>query len=102
MARNLACLGALPEKLVWHREGAVAPKGRPSDPFLAFCGELSLGWVILEAGDWSGQVSAAQGASRRVIGALVLDMAFNTRVAVELSRRSPDSTQQTHSGSGNH
>jgi transposase len=51
MARCLARLGALPEKLVWDREGAIAPKGRPSEPFLAFCGQLALGWVILDAGD---------------------------------------------------
>ncbi len=51
MARCLARLGALPAKLVWDREGAIAPKGRPSEPFLAFCGQLTLGWVILDAGD---------------------------------------------------
>jgi transposase len=51
MARCLARLGALPAKLVWDREGAIAPKGRPSEPFLAFCGQLALGWVILDAGD---------------------------------------------------
>ncbi len=51
MARCLARLGALPAKLVWDREGAIASKGRPSEPFLAFCGQLALGWVILDAGD---------------------------------------------------
>jgi transposase len=51
MARCLARLGALPDKLVWDREGAIAPKGRPTEPFLAFCGQLALGWVILDAGD---------------------------------------------------
>jgi transposase len=51
MRRCLERLGALPEKLVWDREGAIAPKGRPTQEFLAFCGELSLGWVILDAGD---------------------------------------------------
>jgi transposase len=49
--RCLERLGALPGKLVWDREGAIAPRGRPTQDFLAFCGELSLGWVILEAGD---------------------------------------------------
>ena len=44
-------LGALPGKLVWDREGAIAPQGRPTEPFLAFCGQLALGWVILDAGD---------------------------------------------------
>ena len=51
MARCLLRLGALPAKLVWDREGAIAPKGRPTQQFLAFCGELSLGWVILHPGD---------------------------------------------------
>jgi len=51
MSRCLASLGALPGKLVWDREGAIAPKGRPTGEFLAFCGELSLGWVILDPGD---------------------------------------------------
>lgn len=51
MARCLGRLGALPAKLVWDREGAIAPKGRPTEAFLAFCGQLALGWVILDAGD---------------------------------------------------
>ena len=51
MSRCLQRLGALPRKLVWDREGAIAPRGRPTDAFLAFCGQLTLGWVILEAGD---------------------------------------------------
>jgi transposase len=51
MARCLARLGALPDKLVWDREGAIAPRGRPSEDFLAFCGRLALGWVVLDAGD---------------------------------------------------
>jgi hypothetical protein len=51
MGRCLVSLGALPGKLVWDREGSIAPQGRPTQNFLAFCGELSLGWVILDAGD---------------------------------------------------
>jgi hypothetical protein len=51
MVRCLSRLGALPAKLVWDREGAIAPKGRPTQGFLAFCGQLSLGWVILDSGD---------------------------------------------------
>lgn len=51
MTRCLARLGALPGKLVWDREGAIAPKGRPSEDFLAFCGQLALGWIILDSGD---------------------------------------------------
>ena len=51
MGRCLRRLGALPTTAVWDREGAIAPKGNPTEPFLAFCGELSLGWLILEAAD---------------------------------------------------
>jgi len=52
MSRCLGRLGALPEKLVWDREGAIhAGGGRPTDAFAAFCGQLPVGWVILDAGD---------------------------------------------------
>lgn len=51
MNRCLQRLGALPEKLVWDREGAIAPKGQPTQSFLAFCGQLAVGWIILDAGD---------------------------------------------------
>lgn len=51
VSRNLGRLGVLPEKLVWDREGAIAPAGRPTDEFVAFCGQLGVGWVILDAGD---------------------------------------------------
>jgi transposase len=51
MSRCLARLGALPQKAVWDREGSVAPRGRPTDAFLAYCGQLALGWIILDAGD---------------------------------------------------
>jgi len=51
LARNLGRLGALPEKLVWDRESAIGALGRATEPFAAFCGQLSIGWVILEARD---------------------------------------------------
>ena len=51
LARNLQRLGALPEKLVWDREAAIAGGGRPTEPFAAFCGQLEVGWVILEPRD---------------------------------------------------
>jgi transposase len=51
LARNLTRLGGLPEKLVWDRESAIAAGGRPTEPFAAFCGQLPVGWVILEARD---------------------------------------------------
>jgi hypothetical protein len=52
IGRCLARLGALPETLVWDREGALhAGEGRPTEPFAAFCGELGVGWRFLEARD---------------------------------------------------
>ena len=52
MTRCLWRLGALPETLVWDREGAIhAGGGRPTDAFARFCGELSVGWQILAAAD---------------------------------------------------
>jgi Mu transposase-like protein len=51
VARCLGRIGALPEKLVWDRESAIAGGGRPTEPFAAFCGQLGVGWVILDAGD---------------------------------------------------
>ena len=52
VGRCLAWIGALPEKLVWDREGAIhAGSGRPTDEFACFCGQLEVGWVILDAGD---------------------------------------------------
>jgi len=52
MTRCLGRLGALPEKLVWDREGAIhSGGGRPTTEFAAFCGALGVGWIILDAGD---------------------------------------------------
>jgi len=52
MSRCLRRLGALPEKLVWDREGAIhAGGGRPTSEFAAFCGQLRVGWIILDPGD---------------------------------------------------
>lgn len=51
MGRCLVKLGALPETVVWDREAAIAPKGKPTDAFAAFCGALPVGWSICEAAD---------------------------------------------------
>jgi hypothetical protein len=52
MSRCLRRFGALPERLVWDREGAIhAGGGRPSEEFAGFCGQLAVGWLILDAGD---------------------------------------------------
>jgi transposase len=52
LGRCLGRIGVLPEKLVWDREGAIhAGGGRPTVEFAGFCGQLGVGWVILEARD---------------------------------------------------
>jgi hypothetical protein len=51
LGRCLGRLGVLPEKLVWDREAAIAAGGRPTELFASFCGQLEVGWIILDAGD---------------------------------------------------
>lgn len=51
VGRCLERIGALPEKLVWDRESAIAAGGRPTDEFAGFCGQLGVGWIILDRGD---------------------------------------------------
>jgi len=51
MGRCLAQLGALPETVVWDREAAIAPRGKPTEVFSAFCGALPVGWSICKAAD---------------------------------------------------
>jgi transposase len=52
IGRCLRSLGALPEVLVWDREGALhARGGRPSEEFAAFCGQLGVGWHFCEPAD---------------------------------------------------
>ncbi len=51
LARNLQRLGVRPQKLVWDRESAIAGRGKPTESFLAFCGQLSVGWIILPPAD---------------------------------------------------
>lgn len=51
LGRCLGRIGVLPEKLVWDREAAIGAGGRPTDEFAAFCGQLGVGWIILDAGD---------------------------------------------------
>ena len=48
----LARFGALPKKLVWDREGAIhRGGGQPTQEFAAFCGQLAVGWIILDPRD---------------------------------------------------
>jgi transposase len=51
LGRCLGRIGALPERLVWDREAAIAAGGRPTEAFAAFCGQLGVGWIILDRGD---------------------------------------------------
>jgi transposase len=52
MTENLAKLGALPQKAVWDREGAIhSGGGRPTEEFASLCGQFEFGWVILDPGD---------------------------------------------------
>lgn len=51
LARSISRLGVRSEKLVWDRESAIAGRGRPSEAFLSFCGQLEVGWIILDVGD---------------------------------------------------
>jgi hypothetical protein len=66
LGRCLMGIGALPEKLVWDREAAIAPHGRATEEFAGFCGRLEVGWIILDAGD--AQAKGALERSHRYMG----------------------------------
>jgi transposase len=52
IARCIWSLGGLPSTLVWDREGALhAHRGRPTDVYAAFCGQLKLDWHFCGKGD---------------------------------------------------
>lgn len=52
MGRCLWSLGALPQLLVWDREGCVhANGGRPTDVYAGFCGQLKVDWHFCEPAD---------------------------------------------------
>lgn len=52
MARCLRAFGGLPETLVTDREGALHKgDGKPTEPYAAFCGELTVGWRFCEPAD---------------------------------------------------
>ena len=66
MTRCLWSLGALPELLVWDREGCLhAGGGRPTEVYAAFCGQLPVDWYFCEAGD-----APAKGGVERLQGYL--------------------------------
>jgi transposase len=52
ITRCLWSFGALPQVLVWDREGSLhAGGGRPTDIYAAFCGQLKLDWFFCERAD---------------------------------------------------
>jgi transposase len=52
IARCLWSLGALPELLVWDREGCLhAGDGRPTDVYAALCGQLAVDWHFCAPAD---------------------------------------------------
>jgi transposase len=52
MGRCLWSLGALPQLMVWDREGCLhAGGGRPTDVYAGFCGQLPVGWHFCEPAD---------------------------------------------------
>jgi hypothetical protein len=66
MGRCLWSLGALPQLMVWDREGCLhAGGGRPTDVYAAFCGRLPVDWYFCEPGD-----APAKGCVERLQGYL--------------------------------
>jgi transposase len=52
MSRCVWSLGALPELMVWDREGCLhAGGGRPTEAYAAFCGQLPVDWYFCEPRD---------------------------------------------------
>lgn len=51
MWQLISGVGATPKTLVWDREAAIAPKGKPLDPVVAFAGTMATRMVIAPARD---------------------------------------------------
>jgi transposase len=84
MARCLWSLGALPELLVWDREGCLhAGKGRPTDSYAAFCGQLPVDWHFCEPSD-----PQAKGCVERLQGYLETNFEPGRRFANHLDFQS--------------
>jgi len=49
MWRLISTLGAVPKSLIWDREAAIAPKGKPLPPVQGFAGTLATKMVIARA-----------------------------------------------------
>jgi transposase len=66
MSRCLSSIGALPRLMVWDREGCVhASRGRPTDAYASFCGQLPVDWYFCAPCD-----PQAKGAVERLQGFL--------------------------------
>ncbi|HYM59137.1 MAG TPA: IS21 family transposase, partial [Solirubrobacteraceae bacterium] len=80
MGRCLWSLGALPELLVWDREGCLhAGGGRPTDVYAGFCGRLPVDWYFCEPGD-----APAKGCVERLQGYVETNFEPGRRFANEL------------------
>jgi len=80
MGRCLWSLGALPELMVWDREGCLhAGGGRPTDVYAGFCGRLPVDWYFCEPAD-----PQAKGCVERLQGYLETNFEPGRRFANEL------------------
>jgi transposase len=80
MGRCLWSLGALPELLVWDREGCLhSGGGRPTDVYAAFCGGLRVDWHFCEPAD-----PQAKGCVERLQGYMETNFEPGRRFANEL------------------
>jgi transposase len=80
MTRCLWSIGALPELMVWDREGCLhAGVGRPTESYAAFCGRLPVGWHFCEPAD-----PQAKGAVERLQGYLETNFEPGRRFANHL------------------
>jgi len=80
MGRCLWSLGALPQLMVWDREGCLhAGGGRPTDVYAGFCGRLPVGWYFCEPGD-----APAKGCVERLQGYLETNFEPGRRFANQL------------------
>ncbi|MGN6171327.1 MAG: IS21 family transposase [Solirubrobacteraceae bacterium] len=80
IAGCLTRLGALPQTLLWDRQaGLHAHRGRPTDAFAAFCGQLKISWRFCEPAD-----PQAKGAVERLQDYLEKNFEPGRRFANEL------------------
>jgi transposase len=80
MARCLWSFGALPELMVWDREGCLhAGGGRPTEVYAGFCGQLPVDWHFCDPGD-----APAKGAVERLQGYLETNFEPGRRFANQL------------------